>query len=252
MAEIDQEKRDKKYNQWARYYPAIVNLVFPLVVIVFAFFDKVHVEGNLVKTVSRIELITKIVMVFGSIVPALFFFYVFFIREISMHVVERFMDWILGKKAINLLKEKNKTFSVDRKKKIKAKIKKDFKIEIPAQGKNWRLFPIKDDFRRIVDEAFDRIREYTRPNAILFEYNCVYGFFRNLSGGLLFNFIILVFLRVFKVSFAPNVTSIIDIYWYIIPLLLIVSLIFTRTSGYTYSKRLYIVFLDYENKHEGN
>lgn len=246
MENFDQEKRDKKYNQWARYYPAIVNLVFPLIVIVFAFFDKVNVQGDLPKTVSRIELITKIVLVFGSIVPALFFFYVFFIREISMHVVERIMDWFWGKKAINLLKEKNNTFSKDRKAAIKAKIKKDFKIEIPTQGKNRRFFPKKDDFRRKVDEGFDRIREDTRPNAILFEYNCVYGFFRNLSGGLLFNFIVLILLCVFKVSIAPNIKGIIDIYWFAIPILLLVSLIFTRTSGYTYSKRLYIVFLNQE------
>ena len=47
MTEIDQEKRDKKYNQWARHYPAIVNLVFPLIVIVYAFFDKINVPNDL-------------------------------------------------------------------------------------------------------------------------------------------------------------------------------------------------------------
>lgn len=73
MADFDQEKRDKKYNQWARYYPAIVNLIFPLIVIVYAFFDKIHVSGNLTLTVSRIELITKIILVFGSVIPAFVF-----------------------------------------------------------------------------------------------------------------------------------------------------------------------------------
>ncbi len=187
MADFDQEKRDKKYNQWARYYPAIVNLIFPLIVIVYAFFDKIHVSGNLTLTVSRIELITKIILVFGSVIPALFFFYVFFIRELSMHVVERFLDAFLGKETVNMLSDENHTFSEDRKKAIKDKIKSDFEIEIPAEGNKRWLFPKKTAFRIKVDEAFDRIRENTRQSAILFEYNCVYGFFRNLSGGLFFN-----------------------------------------------------------------
>lgn len=250
MAEIDQEKRDKKYNQWARYYPAIVNLVFPLIVIVYAFFDKIKVPNDLEMTVSRIELITKIILVFGSVIPALFFFYVFFIRELSMHAVERFLDYAFGKKAINMLKANNNTFSEDRKKTIKKKIKTDFSIEIPVESKNRRFFPKKDEFRRKTDEAFDRIREKTRQSPILFEYNCVYGFFRNLSGGLLFNLIALILMCLFKVQLKGNLQDIISCYWFVIPIMLVISIVFVRTSGYTYSKRLYIVFLDQKKEEE--
>ena len=248
MTEIDQEKRDKKYNQWARHYPAIVNLVFPLIVIVYAFFDKINVSNDLAMTVSRIELITKIILVFGSVIPALFFFYVFFIRELSMHVVERSLDSIFGKKTINMLKANNHTFSDERKNKIKEKIKSDFGIDIPAEEcKRW-LFPSKDDFRIKANEAFDRIRENTRQNPILFEYNCVYGFFRNLSGGLLFNLFALFVILILKIEFKENLQEIISCYWYVIPIMLLISLVFIRTSGYTYSKRLFIVFLDQEKK----
>ena len=250
MADIDQEKRDKKYNQWARYYPAIVNLVFPLIVIVYAFFDKIHVPSNLTLTVSRIELITKIILVFGSVIPALFFFYVFFIRELSMHVVERFLDALLGKKTINMLEAKNQTFSDDRKKAIKDKIKSDFKIEIPAEGSNRWLFPKKTDFRIKAGEACDCIRENTRQSAILFEYNCVYGFFRNLSGGLLFNLLVLFIIHLLKVRFDIHLQEIISCYWYIIPIMLLICLIFIRTSDYTYSKRLYVVFLNQKKQPE--
>lgn len=244
MAEIDQEKRDKRYNQWARYYPAIVNLVFPLIVIVYAFFDKIKVPNNIPMTVSRIELITKIILVFGSIIPALFFFYVYFIRELSMHVVERSLDIFLGKKAVNMLMTSNDTFSEDRKNAIKEKICQDYNIEIPKESKNRRLFPKKDDFRIKVNEAFDRIRENTRQSPILFEYNCVYGFFRNLSGGLLFNLLALTVMCILNVQLKDNLQEIISCYWYIIPTILLISLIFIRTSGYTYSKRLFIVFLN--------
>lgn len=250
MADIDKEKRDKKYNQWARYYPAIVNLVFPLIVIIYAFFDKINVPNDLAVTVSRIELITKIILVFGSVIPALFFFYVFFIRELSMHIVERFLDGLLGKKTINILKANNHTFSDDRKQAIKDKIKSDFKIEIPSESKNRWLFPKKTEFRIKADEAIDRIRENTRQSAILFEYNCVYGFFRNLSGGLLFNLIALAIMYLLKVQLKDNLQEIISCYWYIIPTILLISLIFIRTSGYTYSKRLFIVFLNQKKQAE--
>ena len=248
MAEIDQEERDKKYNKWARYYPAIVNLVFPLIVIVYAFFDKINVPNNLPMTVSRIELISKIILVFGSVIPALFFFYVFFIRELSMHAVERLLDYAFGKKAINMLKSNNHTFSEDRKNTIRKKIKTDFNIEIPRENKNRRLFPKKDEFGVKADEAFDLMREKTRQSPILFEYNCVYGFFRNLSGGFLFNLIALILMCLFKVQLKDNLQDIISCYWYIIPILLVISIVFVRTSGYTYSKRLYIVYLDHKNQ----
>lgn len=36
-----------------------------------------------------------------------------------------------------------------------------------------------------VNEVVYRIKENTRHSHILFEFNCIYGFYRNLLGGLL-------------------------------------------------------------------
>ena len=37
MSEVNQENRDKKYNDWARRNPAIVSIVFPLLAAVYFF-----------------------------------------------------------------------------------------------------------------------------------------------------------------------------------------------------------------------
>ena len=242
--EIDQEKRNKKYNRWARHFPAIVCLTFPLIIAVYVFFDNIYIDKDAKQIISRIELLSKTILIFGSLIPALFFFYVFSVREISMHVIERVLDYIFGKKGINMLKKKNMTFSDDRKEAIRGKIKNDFSIDIPKQGKNRRLFPIKDEFRRKTDEAIDLIRENTRDNHILFEYNCVYGFFRNLAGGLLMNLIVLFVIVKFNISIPDVVKPIVELYKYIMPIMLLTALLFVRTSSYNYSKRLFIVYLN--------
>lgn len=77
MSNINQENRDRKYNEWARRNPAIVSIVFPLLVAVY-FFQKNSVE------LSDVRYIVGAILSFGSIIPALFFFYQSSIREFSI------------------------------------------------------------------------------------------------------------------------------------------------------------------------
>ena len=76
-----------------------------------------------------------------------------------------------------LLLSKDKTFSKDRKKAIKDKIREKYNMAIPEKEKELKnLFKRDSDYRQIVNEAVTLIREDTRHDAILFEYNCIYGF----------------------------------------------------------------------------
>ena len=134
------------------------------------------------------------------------------------------------------------TFSADRKSKIKKKVKEKYDISIPEAEKVFKCSLKRDtDYRQKVNEAVSLIREDTRHDSILFEYNCIYGFYRNLAGGMLLNIIMLAVLYFFCDSEAY-----IDILrWggYVMLSLLGISLLFVRTSGKRYATRLYVVFL---------
>lgn len=116
MTEINQEKRDRKYNNWARYYPAIVNLTFPLVLVAYLFFDMDVVKSANSDLLKTIELLTKIILVFGCVISALFFLYAVFMRELSINLIEKVIDYIFEKYSVKIMLKENKTFSDDRKK----------------------------------------------------------------------------------------------------------------------------------------
>ena len=103
-----------------------------------------------------------------------------------------------------------------------------------------------NDYRQIVNEAVTLIREDTRHDPILFEYNCIYGFYRNLAGGMLLNIIILVLLY-----FCSDSRAYIELLkwgFYIMLSVLCLSLLFVRTSGKRYAMRLFVVFLTIKDK----
>ena len=242
MADIDQEKRDKKYNLWARKYPAFVSLVFPLLGVIYVFFGEVKDIKELNNAYSDIEVILKVILVFGSIIPALFFFYIFTIREVAMSIIPRLMNKLFEINTTKLLLSKDKSFSADRKKRIKDKVKEKYDISIPEAEKVFKR-PLKrdNDYRQKVNEAVTLIREDTRHDSILFEYNCIYGFYRNLAGGMLLNIIMLVVLYLFSDS--GTYIELLKWGFYIMLSVLGLSLLFVRTSGKRYATRLYVVFL---------
>ena len=242
MADFDQEKRDKKYNLWARKYPAFVSLVFPLLGVIYVFFGEVKDIKELNNAYSDIEVILKVLLVFGSIIPALFFFYIFTIREVAMSIIPRLMNNLFEINTTKLLLGKDKTFSADRKKRIKDKVKEKYDISIPEAEKVFKR-PLKrdNDYRQKVNEAVTLIREDTRHDSILFEYNCIYGFYRNLAGGMLLNIIMLVVL--YLSSDSGTYIELLKWVFYIMLSVLGLSLLFVRTSGKRYATRLYVVFL---------
>lgn len=242
MADFDQEKRDKKYNLWARKYPAFVSLVFPLLGIIYVFFGGVKDIKGLDEAYSDIGVILKVFLVFGSIIPALFFFYIFTIREVAMSIIPRSMNKLFEINTTKLLLGKDNTFSADRKKIIKDKVQEKYNISIPEAEKVFKRSLRRDnDYRQKVNEAVTLIREDTRHDSILFEYNCIYGFYRNLAGGMLLNLIMLLGFYFFSDSGTYN--ELLKCGGYVMLSVLGLSLLFVRTSGKRYATRLYVVFL---------
>lgn len=229
MSEINQEFRDKKYNEWARRNPAIVSIVFPLIVVIY-FYQKNTEE------LSSIRYLVGVVLSFGSIVPALFFFFQSAVREISVLLVESPLFLIFGRPAVNLIKKKNNILSSQRKRRIIAKARQEG-ITIPTIIGNNICAK-----RKIAREAFERIRERCRENPVLFEFNCTYGFFRNLSGGVIVDLFICACLKVYNKMYNLGADSLICISFFVLIVLLLFCIICTYYSAIRYAKRVYVAY----------
>lgn len=231
MSEFSQEKRDKKYNDWARRNPAIVSIVFPLLVAVY-FFQENTAELNTVRY------LVGVVLSFGTIIPALFFFYQSSIREISILLVECPLFGILGRPSVNYMMKKNSTLTDDRKMRIIDKAKKS-NISLLIIEENIKE---EEKQKRIVLEAFESIREICRENPILFEFNCTYGFFRNLSGGLLVDLGICIILSIFNYIRQLGIGDMLLYSTIVIIVLLVFCYFCTYFSAKRFAKRVYVLY----------
>lgn len=231
MSEFSQENRDKKYNDWARRNPAIVSIVFPLLVAVY-FFQEYTAELNTVRY------LVGVVLSFGTIIPALFFFYQSSIREISIMLVECPLFRIFGRPSVNYMKKDNSTLTDERKMRIIEKAKKS----------NISLLIIEEEKesakkqKQTVLEAYESIREICRENPILFEFNCTYGFFRNLSGGLIVDLGICVMLAIFNELRQLGIGDMLLYSTIVIIVLLVFCYLCTYFSAKRFAKRVYVLY----------
>lgn len=241
---------DNKYNQWGRKYPAVVSLTFPLLAIIYVFYDKIAGDG-----LSEFLAVFKIILFFGTIVPALFFFYMMSIREISISVLENFLNWLFGKPTSNLFLPNFKMISNPMKESIKKTLKDEYHIDLNEA----KLFENGKEanrrnrvYRHRVNEAVSCMRDVVRGNSILLEFNAIYGFFRNLAGGMLLNLILIVIL--FLIGLNSGVVDYNnELTWsfYIIGTLFIICLLFSITSRYRYARRLFYLFDQHKQEKGG-
>ena len=232
MSEVNQEKRDQKYNVWARRNPAIVSIVFPLLIAVYLF-------QEYTAELSSVRYIVGVVLSFGAIIPALMFFYQSSIREISVLFVEKPLFGIFGRPAVNLMKKSNDTLSIQRKERILEKAKSAGIDAIYTDGKDCKD---RKKNRKIGREAFEKIRECCRENPVVFEFNCTYGFFRNLSGGLIFDLLLCGFLAILNSKKQLGIENILSVSVVVLAVLLIFCLVCTYFSAVRYAKRVYVIY----------
>lgn len=232
MNEVNQELRDKKYNDWARRNPAIVSIVFPLLAAVY-FFQEYTAELN------NVRYVVGIVLSFGTITPALLFFYQSSIREISVLIVEKPMFIILGRPAANLMMKRCCILSEQRKERILKKAKEEDIDAIYTDGDTPKGYFAR---RKAACEAFEKIREICRENPIVFEFNCTYGFFRNLCGGLIVDLLICWGLCILNGKEQLGIENLINGSAWVIGALLIFCLVCTYYSAIRYAKRVYVIF----------
>ena len=232
------ERRNTEYNKKARKYPAYLSLAIPIMLSV--------VMG--VQDVTRTGIWTKgltYLLSISAISAALLFLLRFSLRFIANFYPERILFSGRLKPTTHILFSDDDTYTEEQKADIRKKIMVKKKIDL--QKYKPKTYKNKKYVKR-VDEAVRWLLDITRFDEILFEYNCVFGFWRNLTAALLVD-AILVF-----------VLAAINKWCYTLPLgeylvgigvlVLLLTILVTWVAycnGKTFAKKMYDVFMNMDD-----
>jgi hypothetical protein len=232
------EKRSKQYNKWARKYPSYISLIIPIILGISIGVDD-YMES---KVWGRAIIYIMSISTFST---ALFFLLRFTLRDISKFYPEMIIFCDRLKPTSRILYSNDSSYSEDQKTEIRKKIKLRRNIDLLKY--KTKTYKNKKYVKR-VDEAVAWLLDVTRFDDILFEQNCLYGFWRNLTAALLVD-AILVF---------PMAA--INKWYYALPFeehfvrigLLILLLTIPETwvaycNGRTFAKRMYDVFVNLDD-----
>ena len=188
MKQIDKEtkeKRSKVYYSKARIKPAYIFLIVPIFVglaMGFNEFLETKMWGKALVYVLSL----------GAISSALFFLLRLVLRDISLVYPGNILFCDRLKPTTAMLYADDDEFTEENKTAIRKKIKS--KKGIDLQSFKHKTYKNKKYVKR-VDEAVNWLLDVTRFDDILFDYNCIYGFYRNLTAAIFMDGIVLLLLQ---------------------------------------------------------
>ncbi len=233
------EKNNKLYEKRARLYPVIMAMLIPFSLFVVFGSSLLNIHNqfervwNIIISVVPASLITA-AAVYGmknlarSTSKALFQFPMFQEDESEMPTTQFLLY------SNSMLSRQNKTL-------IRDKIKHDIGL---VYCKEERSEEHQKEARQLIVDAVKQIRERTRGNQILFDYNCNFGFVRNFMGANVWSLLIafIFMLSNFFVS-AIDHKTIIGANFLII-ILFPVALWVLKLNGREYARQLYTVYME--------
>ena len=241
IKQIDKEtikRRNAEYNTKARKYPAYLSLAIPIMLGVAMGVQDMVGAGIWIKGLTYLLSISAI----GA---ALFFLLRFSFQSIAIFYPERFFFCDRLKPTTRILFSNDKTYTEERKTDIRKRIMA--KKNIDLQKYKPKTYKNKKYVKRI-DEAVTWLLDVTRFDEILFEQNCLFGFWRNLTAALFVD-AILVF-----------VLAVINKWYYVLPLgkylvgigilVLLLTILVTWVAycnGKTFARRMYDVFMNMDD-----
>jgi hypothetical protein len=139
-----------------------------------------------------------------------------------------------------LLLWKNSEFTDNYKKRIRDKIKEQFDVKLLTKDSEIKN---EQEARKLIAEIIPQLRNITRENDILFDYNCFFGSIRNALGGSVIAMIILL-VMFFLNLYCPFIpTSLIIIPFCLYAIYFFCAKPLLNHFGYEYAKKLYDVFM---------
>ncbi|MBP5420983.1 MAG: hypothetical protein J6Y78_00935 [Paludibacteraceae bacterium] len=238
MIKIDREtkeKRNAEYNTKARKYPAYLSLAIPIMLGIAMGAKDLAGTSMWIKALSYLFSIS-------TISAALLFLLRFSLQSIAMFYPERILFCDRLKPTTRILYSNDNSYTEEQKADIRKKIIVHKNIDL--QKYKPKTYKNKKYVKR-VDEAVRWLLDVTRFDEILFEKNCLYGFWRNLTAALLVDAILMfVLAAINKWYFALPLGEYLVGIGILVLLLTIPVTWVAYCNGKTFAKKMYDVFMN--------
>lgn len=182
------------YTKYAKVAPAIIVMVIPSILVCNLCLSYLQDIKFFSKTIVKICSFLPI----SCIVCSLGFFCREFFRITSKIVFQYifFKNDDTEMPTTIWLLHSDKTLSEQEKKHLRKKVKNDFGIVLPSKDKEKRNLV---EAKKEIAYAVRQMREVTRGNKILLQYNYQYGLFRNAIGGFVVTNLFILFIIITNV-----------------------------------------------------
>jgi hypothetical protein len=183
--------KDKIYEKRARLYPVIVAMLIPLFLIIY-------LSSKTLSTLNQLEEIWNVAI---SIIPASLITgaLTYGVKYLSRSTSKALFQFPLFKEdeskmpTTELILWSNKSISKQNKKLIHEKIQNNLGLVLMTKEQEEQD---EDEARLLIADSVKQIREKTRDNQILFNYNCNFGFIRNFMGANVWAVVIVLFISI--------------------------------------------------------
>lgn len=232
---MDQKEKDKKYNKWAREIPTYICISFPFLIFLIVLFKMDNKDQDAIQW-----FITKVVMWGAAIFPALFFLLRMLIRDFASFIADNllFQWWgniyIWPRYMYRIFLVDNSGISANSMNKIKDALRRS---GLSTETSD------KKEKKRTIKDMISYIKNSTRDDSIVFEYNIFYGFYRNMVGGLLLVNIMFYIFPFSSISIFKSLDAEINIIKIIIWILFGMCLIFMYYNDYKYALKMLRLYL---------
>lgn len=229
----------KVYERRARLYPVIVSMLPPLILLIL-FGSKI---ASLFTKLEEIWNIAIAIIPATAITGALTYGLKTLARTTSKFIFQfpLFLEDESKMPTTELLLWKNKSLSKKNKAQIHDNIKNNVGLELMNHEEEQAD---ESEARLLIVDAVKQIRERTRDNLILFNYNCNFGFIRNYMGANIWALLIVICLGVINYINPTINQNYIFLAGIFILVSFPISFLILKQIGREYARQLYTAFLE--------
>ena len=232
-----------KYEKEARVYPAIAGMIIPIILtalyVISYIPDTLNVWENIIATIG---LFIPVALIYGAIA--------YWIRQLFIDASKQLFQFPLFKQDETempttklLLWSSDKRKSEAEIKQIAAKVKRDFGIQLFSKDEE---LANPAEAKRAIADAVGKIREVTRENENLQQYNRKYGFCRNYLGACVYAIAAILFALIINLLLEMPYTNILLVALVVQVLLAGIDYWSYRYKAYDYARAMYNAYMTSE------
>lgn len=228
-----------KYTRIARVYPALVGMIIPWIIIVWGLGDSLpKLQENITMVFSYLGVGFSSALILASVGYAL--------REAFRSVSKWLFQFPFFKEdetkmpTTEMLLWKNKSMSAEQHKNLSKKCYSMFNIRLLSEEKE-RLD--EQEARITIVNAVQHMREVTRSNTILLQYNYEFGFCRNYLGATVFDIVFLIISLIVNSQMCLMPQAAIYVLLGILLISILLALCSLKFRAKAYARSLFTAFL---------